>query len=113
MPNPQIGDNEKAPYAVFELDAAGMAVPPQLGDTLTVVSSNPDAATVVFATTPTSPSALGTGFIVGGTPANNVDVTATLTKADGSTLSATDTVDIIGGPVSSLGFSLGAPVPKA
>ena len=109
--NPQIGDNQKAPFTITEFDSKNFPVLPAAGDTVTVVPSDTNAVSVVMDPTPAS-GTVASGFIVGGNPTANVDIVATVTHADGTTLTATDTVDIVAGAASSLAFGLGAPIPQ-
>jgi hypothetical protein len=113
--NPQIGDTQKAPFAVTELDADGQAVPPLAGDTCPIVSSDTTLATIVIDATPTVPGALTTGFIVAQPKAGTVNVTfGPIGKADGTTVGkqVVDIFDIVAGAATQLGVSIGAPIPQ-
>lgn len=111
MPNPQIGDTEKAPYTLVELDADSNPALPSAGDVISITSSDTDSATIVPDATPVAGS-VASGFVVGGKKLQvGVVITASVTHADGTTLGpVTDTIDIVGGVASSLSFGLGAPV---
>jgi hypothetical protein len=110
MPNFQLGDTEKAPYTLTELDADSNPATPQDGDVITVVSSDTASATVVPDATPIAGS-IASGFVVGGKKLQTgVTITATVTHTDGTSLSVVDTIDIVGGKASSLSLGLGAPV---
>jgi formylmethanofuran dehydrogenase subunit E-like metal-binding protein len=109
-PNFQLGDSQKVQYTLSETDAAGNPVAPLAGDVVTVVSSDTASLTVVPDATPVAGS-VASGFLVAGKKLQvGVSVTATLTHVGGSTLTATDLIDIIAGAASSLSFGLGAPV---
>jgi hypothetical protein len=109
MPNFQLGDSEKAPFALTELDAASQPASAQLGDSVSVVSDSPSNASIVMDPTP-APGSIASGFVVGGTPKTGVNITATVTHADGTKLSVSDVIDVVGGVASSLSLGLGAPV---
>lgn len=108
--NFQLGDTEKVQYALTELDGASNPATAQPGDVVSVVSSDNDSASVVPDATPTAGS-VGSGWILGGKKlAVGLTITATVTHADGTSLSVADTLDIVGGKASSLSLGLGAPV---
>lgn len=110
MANFQLGDTEKVPYALTELDADSNPAVPQATDVIAIASSDTDSATVVPDATPAAGS-VASGFVVGGKKLQTgVTVTATVTHADGTSLTITDTIDIVGGAASSLSLGLGAPV---
>ena len=110
MANFQLGDTEKTPYALTELDADSNPATPDPADVISIVSSDPASATVVPDATPAAGS-VASGFIVGGTKLQTgVTITATVTHADGTSLSVVDTIDVVGGKASSLSLGLGAPV---
>lgn len=113
MANFQLGDSEKVAYSLVELDAKSVAVPGLPTDVVSVTSDNTNLATVVPDATPT-PGSVASGFIVGGTPVagqpNTVNITATVTHADGTSLSVSDAIDIVGGAANSISLGLGAPV---
>ena len=112
MPNFQLGDTEKVPYALTELDADSNPATPQAGDVITIVSSDTASITVVPDATPVAGS-VASGFLVGGSKLQTgVQVTATVTHAaPGSTpLTVTDLIDVVGGTASSISIGLGAPV---
>ena len=111
MPNFQLGDTEKAPYTVTELDADSNPATPAPGDVITVTSSDTASITVVPDATPVAGS-MASGFIVGGSKLQTgVTLTASVTHGDGTPgLTTTDLVDVVGGAASSLSFGLGAPV---
>lgn len=112
MANFQLGDTEKVAYALTELDANSQPATANPKDTISIVSSNTSALTVVPDATASTDS-VASGFLVAGTTvASNVSVTATVTHPDGSTLSVTDVFDVVGGTASSLSLGLGAPVSK-
>lgn len=109
MANSQLGDTEKMPYTLVELDGASQPVAGLPTDAITVISDAPASAKVVPDDTPVAGSS-ASGWILGGVPKNGVTINATVTHADGSVLSASATVDIVGGMASSLAFGFGAPV---
>ncbi len=110
MPNFQLGDTEKVPYALTELDADSNPATPQATDTISIVSSDTTSITVVPDATPVAGS-VASGFLVGGTKLQTgVNVTATVTHADGTSLTVSDLIDIVGGTASSISLGLGAPV---
>lgn len=109
MPNFQLGDSEQAPYTLVELDAASQPVQGISTDVITIVSSAPTSISVVPDTIPAAGS-VASGFVVGGVPATSVQITATVTHADGTSLTTTDLLDCVGGNANSLSFGLGAPV---
>jgi hypothetical protein len=110
MANFALGDTEKAPYTLVELDADSNPAMPKAGDVISVVSSDTASATIVPDATPVAGS-VASGFVVGGKKLQTgVIITATVTHTDGTSLNTTDTIDIVGGAASSLSFGLGAPV---
>lgn len=110
MPNFQLGDTEKVAYALTELDAVSNPTQGLPTDVITITSSDTDSATVVADATPVAGS-VASGFIVGGKKLGiGVIVTATVTHADGTSLTVSDAIDIVGGTASSLSLGLGAPV---
>ncbi len=110
--NPQIGDTEKAPFTLVELDDASQPVPGLPTDVISITSDSPSSASIVMDATP-APGTVASGFVVGGVPKTGVILTATVTHADGTVLGpAIDTIDIVGGVANSLAFGLGAPIPK-
>lgn len=110
MANFQLGDTQKAPYTLIELDADANPATPGSADVISIVSSDTASATVVPDATPVAGS-VASGFIVGGAKLQTgVVITATVTHADGTSLSVADTIDIVGGKASSLSLGLGAPV---
>jgi len=110
MPNFQLGDTEKASYALTELDAASNPALPSPGDVISVTSSDTASATIVPDATPVAGS-IASGFVVGGKKVQTgVVITASVTHSDGTSLSVTDTIDVVGGVASSLSLGLGAPV---
>lgn len=112
MPNTAIGDTEKAPFTLVELDGASQPVPGLPTDVISITSDSPDSASIVMDSTP-APGTVASGFVVGGVPKPGVIITALVTHADGTTLGpVTDTIDIVGGVANSLSFGLGAPIPK-
>lgn len=122
MANPQLADNQKVPYAVFELDSDGSIAVPGSGDSVAVVSSAPASLTVnpdanVDPTkVPTGVDAtrcLQTGFLFGGTTAAvGVQVTATFTHTDGSAAPppVVDLIDVVTGAPVTGSIALGVPV---
>jgi hypothetical protein len=113
MPNPQIGDTQKAPFAVTELDADGLPVLPTAGDSCPVVSSDVTLATIVLDASPVVDGALVTGFIVAMPKAGTVNITfGPIGKADGTSIGTAivDVFDIVAGTASQIGVSVGAPV---
>jgi len=112
MANPQIGDSEKAPFTLVELDAASFPTQGVPTDVISITSSNDASLSIQMDPTPAA-GTVASGFVVGGTPAVGVVITATVTHADGTVLGpVTDTVDVVGGVANSLSFGLGAPIPK-
>ena len=111
MPNFQLGDTEKVPYALTELDADSNPATPQPGDVVTVVSSDAASISVVPDATPVAGS-VASGFLVGGAKLQlGVIVTASLSHANSTQpLTISDTIDVVGGSASSLSLGLGAPV---
>lgn len=110
MANTQLGDTEQMSYALVELDADSAPATPQVGDVITIVSSDTDSATVVPDGTPVTGS-VASGLVVGGKKLGvGVTIIATVTHPDGSTLSVTDLIDVVGGAASSLSLGFGAPV---
>lgn len=109
-PNFQLGDSQKVPYALTELDADGNPASPSPGDSITIVSSAPASISVVPDATPV-PGSIASGFLLGGsTLALGVTITATVLHSDGTSLTVVDTLDVVGGAASSLSLGLGAPV---
>ena len=111
MANFQLPDSQKSPFTLVEFDAANQPVAPQPTDVVSIVSSNPSAASVALDT----PAAAGTsasGFIMGSTQAPGVVISASITHADGSVVSTSQTIDVTGGSASSLVLTLGPPVSK-
>ena len=116
MSNFSLGDTEKVPYALTELDADSNPASLSPGDTITVVSSDTDSLTVVPDSVPVDGS-VASGFLVGGKKLQlGVTVTATVAHAaagdgtPGTSLTVTDLIDVVGGVASSLSLGLGAPV---
>lgn len=111
MPNYQLGDTEKAPFTLTELDGASNPATPQPGDVVSVVSADTDSATVVMDPTPVAGS-VASGWVVGGKKLQtDVQITASVSHTDGSpALTVTDLIDIVGGKASSISLGLGAPV---
>lgn len=110
MPNFQLGDTEKVAYALTELDALSNPTQGVATDVISVTSDSPGSATIVPDATPAAGS-VASGFVVGGkTLKVGVAVTASVTHLDGTSLTVTDTIDIVGGTASSLSLGLGAPV---
>jgi hypothetical protein len=111
MANTQLGDTEKAPYTLVELDADSNPASPDPGDVIVITSSDPLSATIVPDATPVAGS-VASGFVVGGKKLQaGVVITAALTHADGTQLpTVTDTIDVVGGKASSISFALGPPV---
>jgi hypothetical protein len=110
MPNFQLGDTEKSAYALTELDADSNPALPQPGDAVSVTSSDTASATIVPDATPVDGS-IASGFVVGGKKVQTgVVITASVVHTDGTSLSVTDTIDVVGGVASSLSLGLGAPV---
>jgi hypothetical protein len=110
MPNFQLGDTEKAPYALTELDADSNPATADPADVISVTSSDTASATIVPDATPAAGS-IASGFVVGGKKVQaGVVISASVTHTDGTSLSVTDTIDVVGGKASSLSLGLGAPV---
>lgn len=113
MANFQLGDTEKVAYALVELDADSNPATPQAGDSISITSSDTASLTVVPDATAADGS-VASGFLVGGAKLGvGVQVVATVTHADGTTLSVEDDIDVIGGAASSLSLGLGAPVAQS
>jgi hypothetical protein len=105
-----LGDTQKVPYSLTELDADTNPTAGDPSDTVTIVSADTDSATIVPDATP-APGTVASGFIVGGKKLQTgVAITATVTRKDGSVLTATDLIDIVPGAASSISLGLGAPV---
>lgn len=110
MPNYQLGDTEKAPFALTELDADSNPTQGKADDVITVTSSDTDSATVVMDATPAE-GTVASGWVIGGKKVQSgVTINATVTHADGTTLSVVDVIDIVPGAAVSLSLGLGAPV---
>jgi len=110
--NFQLGDSQKVQFSLTELDAAGNPAVPSPGDTVTVVSADVDSLTVVMDPAPIA-GTVASGFLVAGKKLQvGVAVTATVTHTDGTTITATDLLDIVAGAPASLSFGLGAPIPQ-
>jgi hypothetical protein len=110
MSNFQLGDTEKVPYALTELDADSNPTSGKPDDVISIVSDSTDSLSVVPDASPAAGS-VASGFLVGGKVLKSgVNVTATVTHADGTSLSVTDVIDVVGGVASSLSLGLGAPV---
>ena len=111
MPNTQLGDTETMSYSVTELDADSNPATPQAGDVATVTSSDTASATIVPDATPVA-GTVASGQVVGGSKVQTgVQITASVTHADGTTLGPiTGLVDVVGGAASSLGLTFGTPV---
>ncbi len=110
MPNFQLGDTEKVAYTLTELDADQNPANAQPGDVLTVTSSDTDSITVVPDDTPVAGS-VASGFLLGGRKLQTgVQVTATVTHTDGTSLTVTDLIDVVAGAATTLSLGLGAPV---
>ncbi len=110
MANFQLGDTEKAQYTLTELDADSNPATPQVGDVIEITSSDTASATIVPDATPLAGSVVS-GFVVGGKKIQTgVSIMAKVTHPDGTSLSVTDIIDVVGGVASSLSLGLGAPV---
>jgi hypothetical protein len=110
MANFQLGDTEKVPYALTELDADSNPATANPADVISITSSDTASATVVPDATPAAGS-VASGFIFGGKKLQaGVQIVATVTHPDGTSLSVTDLIDIVGGAASSISLGLGAPV---
>lgn len=108
--NFQLGDTQKVAFSITELDADGNPTSGAAGDSITVSSSDTDSITVVMDETPIAGSQ-ASGFLVGGKKVQEgVVVTAVVTHADGTSLSAADVIDVIAGAAASLSIGLGAPI---
>lgn len=121
MPNPQIHDTNKRPFAIMATDADKNFVSPAAGDSSVVTSSDPTIITVAQdAAVDQSKSAdpnivpLATGFLVGQPKLGTATITETSTKADGTALGAPQTQDIdcVAGAEVAAGFFLGNEVPQ-
>jgi hypothetical protein len=113
MANFQLDDTQKVAYALVAFDAANNPAQVAAGDVISVSSSDVASATVVPDAVPAAGS-LASGFIVSGSKAQvGVQITASAKKADGSLdLQVVDLIDVVSAAASSLGLSLGKPVPK-
>ncbi len=111
MPNFQLGDTEKVPYALTELDADSNPTPGVATDVISITSSDTTMATVAPDAAPVTGS-VASGFIVGGKTLGTVTINATVTHADGTSLSVVDVIDIVPGVAATLSLGLGAPVPQ-
>lgn len=110
MPNFQLGDTERVAYTLTELDADSNPATADPSDVVSVISSDTKSITVVPDATPVAGS-VASGFLVGGRLVQtSVNITATVTHTDGTTLSVSDLIDVVGGKASSLSLGLGAPV---
>ncbi len=110
MANFQLGDTEKAPYALTELDADSNPATANPADVISITSSDTASATIVPDATPAAGS-VASGFVLGGSKLQTgVVITATVTHPDGTALTVADTIDIVGGAASSISLGLGAPV---
>lgn len=111
MANFVLGDTQKVPYALTELDADGNPTSGDPGDTIDIASSDPASVSVVPDASPAAGS-VASGFLVGGSKlGTGISITATLTPAGGGApLVATDLIDVIAGAASSISLGLGAPV---
>lgn len=111
MANFQLGDTEKVAYTVTALDGDSNPATLRPGDSVTVVSSDTDSATVVPDATPIDGS-IGSGFVLGGKKLQvGVSITATFTPASGTAPAPiVDLIDIVGGTATSISLGLGAPV---
>jgi hypothetical protein len=113
MSNTQIGDTEKAPYALTLLD--GDSNPAQLdpSDTLSIVSADTASLSVVPDAVPAA-GMVASGFLVGGSKLQTgVVVTIKIVPGPSSLtkpLTTTDVIDVVGGPAASLAFTVGTPV---
>ena|SRR5579863_4103190 len=108
--NAQLQDVQKVPYIVSILDSDKLLTT-EAGDVCTVSSSDVTLATVVPDATPTVPGALQTGFILGQPKTGTVNITSHVVKADGTTLpDQTIAIDIVPGPATGQGLTLGTPV---
>lgn len=94
----QLHDNEQVVLTVSETDAKGVAIST---DTLSWTSSDETIATVTV-----DPTTTYSATIVAGTVGS-----ATITVSDG-TLSATEAIDVIAGPVAAISIGEGTPVPQ-
>ena len=107
MANFQLGDTEKVSYAVTILDADSNPASLQPGDVVSATSSSP-SMTVLPDATPVAGS-VASGFLLG-TAALATGVVFTVAITGSVNLTATDTIDIVGGPASSISIALGTPV---
>jgi len=105
----------KVPYLVQEIDTTKnppVVVPPLATDKVTVVSSSVNV--VVAPDAIVAPGAIASGFLVAGSPEVGITITATVTKADGTTLGTpkTQTVDVVAVAevANDISFTLGTPV---
>jgi hypothetical protein len=111
MANYQLGNTQKAPYTVVALDSEGNVAVPVASDVVTVISTNTAALTV----TPDAVAVAGSiasGFIAGVAPGGaGISVTATLTHADGTSVTVSQMVDVgVPGAAATLTLTFGAPV---
>lgn len=107
-------DNQKVPYQVIGVDAAGQpgaSLP--AGATIAVTSADSTVATVVPDATP-APGTLASGFIVPATPLKlntPVQINVAITNSDGSAGATGSTqVSIVPGAEATVQVNLGTPV---
>jgi len=109
MGNFQLGDTQQVPFTITELDGKGNPAVPQPGDTFSSSLSDSTAATVTFDTTPAAGS-VASGVIVAQKESLGLVITFALQHPSGPALTITDTIDIVGGPATTIGVGLGTPV---
>jgi hypothetical protein len=109
MANFQLQDSQKVPYAVAALDAAGLPLAAlAAGESIAVSSSDASLAVVVPDAAPAAGS-VASGFIVGQPKLGTVQISAAVTKADGSAgPTGAVAIDIVAGAEASISVSLGA-----
>lgn len=108
--NYPLGDTQKVPYSITEIDADKQPTQGVASDVISATSSDADSLTVVQDATPAA-GTVASGFLVGGSKLQTgVVFTVTVTHADGTSLTATDLIDIIPGAATSLSIGLGTPV---
>jgi len=109
MANFQLGDNQQVQFGITEFDAQGNPATPQPGDTFSSSLSDSTAAVVEFEQPPAN-GTVASGLIVAKHESLGLVVTIALQHASGPAITITDTIDIVGGPATTIAISLGTPV---
>lgn len=112
MANTQLQDNFKVAFKVFEFDSDNNTASPTAGDTCTVTSADTASVTVAQDATPSDPTAVATGFLIGGAKLQaGVVISAPVLHSDGSPQSSpTILIDVVAGAAVSAGIVLDVPV---